>query len=242
MGGQLVEFSIYNNEPHLYVGRVLTFLTGPGKHVSGHVVAYTQAALNDGTLLTWPSGIYAGQPIWKLQVAAEKWSIEGPDRLPGKANVDDDTDGTVDNQPVELGWPNTDDLQAAIYMPGSPNPQSAGDDFVINGMPFSGTGVGYDDTAANDGPWLTKTDNTGLEFALRPNPTAPTFMGGISLRELAGHLDSGDAPVNEDYDALDYQNMSLALVAPYDSGMAGIDRWRGTHPVVPSTGADQLLV
>jgi len=79
-------------------------------------------------------------------------------------------------------------------------------DFIINGSPFSGTGFGYDTSAD---PQLAKKDALGREYALLPNPAA----SGFSLNDYVG---PGGA--NEDYDAVDFQNMLLAAQIVNTSG------------------------
>lgn len=66
--------------------------------------------------------------------------------------------------------------------------------FILNGAPFSGTGMG--------------TEPADMQFALTPNPT---------VREFVDHwAGAGDRTLlaNEDYDAADYQNMFLAMGVP----------------------------
>jgi hypothetical protein len=88
---------------------------------------------------------------------------------------------------------------------------------VINGRPFSGTGVGYNvDSSSNTFGRLTATEpaanaaagTTGLPYALLPNaaffvPNGPTYNDP-----------AGPGGANEDYDAPDFQNPFLAF---YDS-------------------------
>ena len=87
--------------------------------------------------------------------------------------------------------------------------------FIVNGRPFSGTGVGYrrlseggdDDGVDLD---LTYTDpndpNTEYEYALVSNPVAlPELRNGGAAR--FGGADEG-------YDAADYQNQFLAAMLP----------------------------
>ncbi len=234
LGGQLIEFCIYDNEPHLYVGRVLTFTTGPGKQITGRVVAYKPAGS-----ITWPSGPQAGQQVWILQLTAEKWSLVGLDGKPGKAYIDDNAIGGTDEL-AELCWPNSDDLQATIYTSVGTVPNIAGDAYVINGAPFSGTGVGYDQAATTNGPWLNMLDSRQMEFALTPNATASTLAGGNYTRELVDHLTDTTqvVKVNEDHDTPDYQNMALAMMAPYQSGLAGIS---GGEVPIPSFHRPALI-
>ena len=97
----------------------------------------------------------------------------------------------------------------------------AGDSYVINGAPFSGTGFGYNPyyyqalpannperqimlTAGIDG---TTTQNSPRRYALLPNPV--TFQQNPNLQYTDP---AGPGGANEDYDAPDYQNMILAGV------------------------------
>ena len=86
---------------------------------------------------------------------------------------------------------------------------------IVNGVPFAGTGVGFNPGAFRcDAPYPDTANLfaplTGWTFpaALLPNPkywfsdTDPAAPGGA----------------NEDYDAVDYQNMLLALQLPQPSG------------------------
>ncbi|MCX7424456.1 MAG: hypothetical protein NTW96_02270 [Planctomycetia bacterium] len=87
-----------------------------------------------------------------------------------------------------------------------------GDRYIINGVPFSGTGVGYNPSAGGAGheteALLTATDPGfhNLPYALLPNPVA--FMPN----PVFTYADpTGPGGANEDYDAPDYQNMLLGL-------------------------------
>ena len=97
--------------------------------------------------------------------------------------------------------------------------------YVINGMPFSGTGFGLNAQpvtarAPNQGLYgglnatYTAGNLNGLPYALLPNPayfprTQPESGWNQDYPDPAG---PGGA--NEDYDAPDYQNMLLAMVRP----------------------------
>ena len=81
--------------------------------------------------------------------------------------------------------------------------------YVINGLPFSGTGVGFN--AVNNK--FDAADTDGISHALRPNMSAPSASGdrdAANYRSVAGNGFKDLA--NEDYDAPDAQNMALALV------------------------------
>jgi len=80
-------------------------------------------------------------------------------------------------------------------------------DYIINGTPFSGTGFGWDTT---DGD-LDAKDTAGDLYALLPNSAA--FQPSGTYTDPAG---PGGA--NEDYDAVDFQNMLLAAQIPLPSG------------------------
>ncbi len=73
-------------------------------------------------------------------------------------------------------------------------PPLVGNHYVINGVPFSGTGFGYN---PGDGS-LNATDASSRLLALLPNDTT------VNRNPPGG--------ANEDYDAVDYQNMLLAMV------------------------------
>ena len=86
---------------------------------------------------------------------------------------------------------------------------SNGDNFVVNGRPFNGTGFGYD----------SDETTTSASTALLDEVVT---IGGMSvpvalLPNLAGHSEDvayieGDA--DESYDAADFQNVALAAVIP----------------------------
>jgi len=90
--------------------------------------------------------------------------------------------------------------------------KNTGPDFVINGTPFSGTGVGYNPNpipgyAVSDAKIFNNAGYTGSPFeqpfALLPNPTDPNYYAPTALY-------TPYSP-NEDYDAPDAQNMLLAM-------------------------------
>ncbi|MBN2295881.1 MAG: hypothetical protein JXM70_25850 [Pirellulales bacterium] len=105
----------------------------------------------------------------------------------------------------------------------SPTQPANGDNFIINGTPFSGTGFGYNPAATGANPLLTATDpRTGVnpngadgqdaQFALLPNPQPFTPTGTYTDP-------AGPGGANEDYDAADYQNMLLASLVPQGGGV-----------------------
>ena len=155
----------------------------------------------------------------------------GPDNQPGRAGVDDDgANGTDDLG--ELGWPSSDDIATvaesarvvryntnpipSVVVEWSPGeggtkafPRPGGTvPFLINGRPFNGTGAGYKSFNTADPPATYGLDAIvpGVgEVALLPNysaypvaPTDPPDEGGL----------------DESWDAVDYQNMFLAMVPP----------------------------
>lgn len=81
-------------------------------------------------------------------------------------------------------------------------------DCLINGVPFSGTGAGYNPGSGRCDGQDSDPVIAGLPspkpIALLPNPSA--YSAGVDP------LGSGGA--NEDYDAVDYQNMLLAMQLP----------------------------
>ncbi len=178
--------------PYRLVGRAITFLGGTCAGITTRIVGFRQATLPNGTPLVWPSGDpLAGQPVWRLQLQGDGILPAGADAKPGRAGVNDDSAGAVDDLP-ELAWPiggDTDDLRY-------------GDPFVVNGTPFSGTGFGCDPP-------------TGRLDATVPLPAPPpNDRGELALlpNHPANRIPAGGA--NEDYDAPDYQNMALALMLP----------------------------
>ena len=84
--------------------------------------------------------------------------------------------------------------------------------FLLNGKPFVGTGFGYDSTAASGSPRLT-------DEALKPNRIGqPIYYPSTPARtDTLIHFVNGGP--NESYDAADYQNMILGVVA-YDSSIS----------------------
>ncbi|MEX2137989.1 MAG: hypothetical protein WD894_01920 [Pirellulales bacterium] len=93
-----------------------------------------------------------------------------------------------------------------------PPPPPDGWTFVINGRPFSGTGIGYNPDLTNGGGRVNArqipADPTSPPLALLPNPA---FFSATN--PLYGNDPAGLGGVNEDYDAPDYQNPFLAFYA-----------------------------
>ncbi len=89
--------------------------------------------------------------------------------------------------------------------------------YAINGTPFSGTGFGYNSTLGNLEAWDPDGPHPGppdpWPYALLPNPTAFQPNAGLSYTDPAG---PGGA--NEDYDAVDFQNMLLGAQIPLTGG------------------------
>ena len=113
---------------------------------------------------------------------------------------------------------------------------SPGDQFMINGRPFSGTGFGLDLTKfsaggpwilpylpTGDGPLLTATENTAtvvsptanlpgsnLPYAYLPNHARIALTNYVA--GAPGYWDpAGPGGANEPYDAPDFQNLMLAM-------------------------------
>lgn len=95
---------------------------------------------------------------------------------------------------------------------------SSGNEFVINGRPFNGTGFGYSPptSAGSPIPALNNTANIpNLPLGMLPSTDvpvafAPHFQGYASSTSI--QMDVGGA--DEDYDAPDAQNMHIAMVPP----------------------------
>jgi hypothetical protein len=161
-GGQLFEFTPNQGfeAPHQYVGCVLTVLMTSGDPVSTRIVGVRQAQWRDtaGALhpVFWDPSTNQ-EPAWRVKAVAQDELPRGPDGKPGIALVDDDGSAPADNL-FELSWPfvnrpygNSDDLRP-------------GDPFVINGLPFTGTGVGFQPESG----MLDLVDRNGRPLALLP--------------------------------------------------------------------------
>lgn len=149
-----------------------------------------------GRVITLTSGSAAGQSTrivgysnGRLQIQALDWpSAYGRDGQPGRAGVDDDGSGTTDDD-TETGWSNSDDYIHQY------------DRFVINGADFAGTGIGYNPATGMLNAAHTSTNFGDWPHALLPNPAFWPYL-------------PNSAGANEDYDAVDFQNMLLAMMAP----------------------------
>jgi len=84
--------------------------------------------------------------------------------------------------------------------------------YLVNGVPFSGTGMGYNPQSGK----LDLTDQqTGQPLALLPNPATGALRQWLYGQDgRPGTADDRDPLANEDYDAADYQNMLLAAQVP----------------------------
>jgi hypothetical protein len=231
-GGQIFEFVVRDYNPQRYVGRAITFTNGPCSGVTSRVVGARQAygdINNDGTdeLVYWvddavpdPYGRvpvdpdFPGRPVWKLQVMSKGVLPLGPDGAPGRAGFNDDGDAFTDENDEFFPFPPivaNDDLDL-------------GDPFIINGAPFSGTGFGLPylasgatiysplDPALLDAGYENSAD---LQHALLPNPTAQWHNRATGVVE--DYHTYGPISANEDYDAVDYQNMLMAMVLADDT-------------------------
>ena len=216
-GGQIFEFVIRDNNPQRYVGRAITFTTGPCTGVTSRVVGVRQVHGDmQGTgldiLFFWVDAFdaffrfptdpeFPGRPIWKIQVETKGLLPLGPDGAPGVAGIDDDGVGGIDDNNEFFHFPPiaaNDDLDL-------------GDQFIINGAPFSGAGMGLPDLAGGavldpnallDAGYdvVPPVSPSPLPYALLPNSTVENYHN------------NGPISANEEYDAVDYQNMLMAMV------------------------------
>ncbi|HUY90004.1 MAG TPA: hypothetical protein VMV10_14810 [Pirellulales bacterium] len=245
--------------PQLY-GRVLpTNAAAPAVvQVAGGQLLDMNVAASTGYGLAPYNGAYCGQVITMIDGPAQGYSS----RIVGYL--------------YNGGTPPTATIQVLSFNGLVPNPAMGtylGDQFLVNGRPFSGTGFGFDLTKAglgdmtgaphlnttwnppttlaapyslniimgNDvtGPMLTAQESTvtpdvpmpnkpgatGMPYAYLPNhaqiqltqplATAPKYAVPPYYFDVAG---PGGA--NESYDAVDFQNMLLAMHVNYGSGNA----------------------
>lgn len=105
-----------------------------------------------------------------------------------------------------------------------------GDEFVINGRPFNGTGFGYLPPQVNtDQPSLNATVNVPIGGGVNlPVALLPHFAGYSNT--TAYQVDVGGA--DESYDTPDFQNMALAMVPPAANG---------SNEIIPSYHRQDLL-
>ena len=87
-----------------------------------------------------------------------------------------------------------------------------GDKFLINGAPFNGTGSGFDPANQNTALKTTLTDGSNIAYALMPHFIA--YASGLENRSngIDNIINQGGA--DESYDAVDFQNLFLAMVPP----------------------------
>ncbi len=175
----------------------------------------------DGRVFTVLTGDYAGRTS---RVVDYQFNA-GADGGWGNAGQDDDGMNGIDDI-GEAGWINTDDVIEMYILPifaSSGDRITNEDEFLINGAPFNGIGVGLarDDTTALS---LSLTDPvrnthnnlpTGYPVAFLPNygkiPKIPSFVSsGQTEAQLADRIYYGG--MDESWDAVDYQNMFLARV------------------------------
>lgn len=117
----------------------------------------------------------------------------GDDGQPGRAGIDDDQDGSVD-EPDEIAFPGSDDF---------------GYRFVINGAPFNGmgsnpeglTGIGRVNTSTNAAEPVDLAADIELQFN-------PSLLGSL-VRASSGAPGTLPQP-DEPWDAADFENLFLA--------------------------------
>ncbi|MCS7238901.1 MAG: hypothetical protein NZ899_11635, partial [Thermoguttaceae bacterium] len=97
-----------------------------------------------------------------------------------------------------------------VVNPGNPVPRVVR--LLVNGVPFAGAGVGFNGNLSNprcDAPYPTPESlPVSAPAPLLPNPRY--WVSGTDPADPGG--------ANEDYDAVDYQNMLLALQLPAPTG------------------------
>ncbi len=203
-GGQILQLVSPCNSPELgaegahRVGCVLT-VDVPTGYLSYRIVGFIPAYHD-----TAPGGHPNNCQKEIVQIWNDSESpLKGPDGQWGKAGIDDDGAGGKDDA-AEFGWPGSDDL---IHV---------GDQFIINGTPFGGSGFGFNASTGR----ANATDSAFSQLlALQPN---------YLWNNAAAMNDSNDGflrgGANEDYDAADFQNMLLAIPLPDGSVIPSLHR------------------
>lgn len=175
--------------------------------LAGGVMMYLEVDLNGSGYNTFP-GYYNGRVITMIDgVAANKSS-----RITGyQVNIPGDDFAPADfSPPLQEGRgrlriipfdgmaldPGTNGFRAQ----GSPVPNNR---FLINGAPFNGAGFGYDRQVGPNYATTNAQNFAGQQFALLPNASLADPL-------YAAHLTTSNLHPDEDYDAVDYQNMILA--------------------------------
>ncbi|HUE74031.1 MAG TPA: hypothetical protein VMP01_24335 [Pirellulaceae bacterium] len=136
----------------------------------------------------------------------------------------------------------------AIEVPESDLPVAVnvnnGDEFIINGGPFNGTGAGYVNFDINGNPSynLDATANfNNLSTATSPLPLPVALMPnyyGYPQGAVTTAIDLGG--LDENYDAPDYQNMFLAMIPP-SLGQGTGQNNRGEIVLLPSFHRPDLV-
>lgn len=187
-----------NLNENYYNGRIITFIEGELQGTSARIVRYN--------VLQNPNDVRLRYGLFTLMALDA-------------------------NEPIRSAA-----LTAAIPLPeADPWPSTKA---VINGMPFNGTGVGYDALAR--GARLSALERVDLvdgsngrreltaEIALMPNATffdflpvgtlppnvLPAYYGEFVAPAINSRAYDGLGSSDESYDAVDFQNMAMALVQP----------------------------
>ncbi|MBC8356016.1 MAG: hypothetical protein H8E66_28905 [Planctomycetes bacterium] len=210
MGGEFLLISVsptsgFSVLDDSFVGCVITMLNGDARGLSSRIVDYDA---DPGTDAEW-----------------------------GEAGVDDNSDGTMDEMEEFLASGTDDFVQLRCEAFRSDTHLAAtpgnGDSFLINGRPFNGTGYGYDTTSQNldgdiflpgpDRKWgdadvdddsdgiIDEIDEGGNGDDEEVTNWAALFSHAVATYYESG-LNSGGA--DESWDAVDFQNMYLAMVPP----------------------------
>ena len=202
-------------EDHAYNGCVFTFLSGPWSGYSTHIVAYR---------------FHRGDNGW-----GEQGTDDDQDSFTDEAD-EAGWPGTNDiiRIRIPLPGPDFDNIVTSLD-------QLIGSRFLINGQPFNGTGVGFAPGTGNldlavwekgpDGAWGdAQTDDDGDGITDEPDEAGANGTDDILVpyAALLPHYARYDSQVedpasglvrpmamggsDESYDAVDYQNMALAMV------------------------------